>query len=227
VMTGCAVFAEVPAIDPARAVYINGVIMDNNLQPLGVKLMEFAAKDSTKPVSVIINSPGGEVNSGYIFVDYMARVQSMGVKVNCYVKHIAASMAFQIFLYCDNRYIISSSLLLWHPARVSVQPSLGQEEAAALAAGLAEMNARIFAVLLYRVTGISEENLLKHWVLGTLHTASDLNELTHGKFMTVVPAIPGLLEITPGSITTNTTPQFMQFRVSKIIYVYKGFSNAL
>lgn len=212
----------IPRIDKSRAVYINGPIAKGNLLPLGDKLLEYADQDRTKPVNIIINSPGGDITTGYLFINYLEQVKARGVKVHCYVKHLAASMAFQILIRCDKRYALENSLLLWHPAKVFMMGSMTSEEAAAVAESLLVVNLRIVEDLVANMTGASRADVVKHFYRETLHFAADLDALTNGKFLTVGRAIPGLLDFAPGTVMTSSFEGRFVRQVGRIYYVYEG-----
>jgi ATP-dependent protease ClpP protease subunit len=215
-------FSEVPAINKDRAVYIGGPISNGNILPLGVKLLEYVAKDKTKPVTIILNSPGGDVLTGFLFINYMERVKAQGVKINCYVQHMAASMAFQILLHCDKRYALANSLLLWHPARIYLlAEALTAERAKVLADELTVINQRIFRELVMGLAGLNPEEILRHFGLETLHFAADLQALTDGKFITVERSIPGLLEADGKTMPTNEVRLFDTFQEGRIYYIYQ------
>jgi ATP-dependent protease ClpP protease subunit len=71
-------------------------------------------------VDLVLSSPGGSIVAGMIFIEAMQRAQERGTKFVCVVDKMAASMAFVILAACDNRYIMETSLLLWHPGRVGM-----------------------------------------------------------------------------------------------------------
>jgi ATP-dependent Clp protease protease subunit len=212
--------APIPPLDKSRAVYIYGPI-DGNVLPLGAKLLEYAKADKTKPVNIILNSPGGEVQTGFIFIDYMERVKAQGVEINCYVKRLAASMAFQILLRCNNRYALDNSLLLWHPAKVFMMGALTTEQANAISEDLSVINRRIIRELVENMTGASFENIIKHFRRETLHFATDVVALTNGEFITTAKSIPDLIEVDVGTIPTTAPSDRFVMKVGRIYYVYE------
>lgn len=97
-------------------------------------LIERATKEDV--IDIVINSPGGYVIFGNLYINAMELVKSRGVKLRCYVTHIAASMAFQILAHCSERYALANSYLLWHPVRISGELTLTPQVAAAMAKSL-------------------------------------------------------------------------------------------
>jgi len=112
-----AAFGKTAIFKKAHTVNIKGQIRDNiNYWREDVTKI---AKTSTR-VNLVISSPGGSVYTGIMFVENMKRLQSRGKKFYCVVDRLAMSMAFVILSVCDYRYILNSSLLLFHPSRMGM-----------------------------------------------------------------------------------------------------------
>jgi len=93
--------------------------IDGSLFGMAEELLE-KAKDK-KQFNLIISSPGGSIVAGMIFIEAMQRAQERGTKFVCIVDKMALSMGFVILAACDYRYIMETSLLLFHPARVEMR----------------------------------------------------------------------------------------------------------
>lgn len=110
-------FAGTITLPKARTLTINGevtgaiVLQANEVYALALK--------SSDPIYFVINSPGGSVYAGLQMLTAMRAAKSRGVKFHCLSTLMAASMAFQIYSYCDYRYAFENTLLLFHPMRVS------------------------------------------------------------------------------------------------------------
>ena len=113
---GTAQAAESLTVDKTRLVPILGRI-DGSIVEKANALVKLANK-STKPVFLMVNSPGGSVRAGKVFIDAMEIVKSRGVTINCFTTTYAASMAFSILMHCDNRYVLENVTLLFHPIRI-------------------------------------------------------------------------------------------------------------
>lgn len=98
-----------------RTLRVEGVILGNALD-LAHKV-ERMSSESQEPIDLLINSPGGSVEAGLQLVEAMHIAQGRGVTIRCAVTTLAASMAFVILNECSERYALSNSLLLFHPAR--------------------------------------------------------------------------------------------------------------
>ena len=211
--------APLPTIDRDRTVLINGPIANTSILSLGERLLVMT-NTKRDPVSIVINSPGGSIELGYLFVNYMQAVRARKVTINCYVQHIAASMAFQILLHCDNRYALSHSLLLWHGARIFGVEEVTEDRATIIADDLKKANAAILDELHRTLTGMPIIEVDKHFERQTLHTGRDLAAATSG-FIHVYPSIPGLLSINDKNTPSTAVTSIFGF-VGHIIYMYEG-----
>jgi ATP-dependent protease ClpP protease subunit len=117
VIIGAASASAGPVIDMTgpRTLRVEGVILGNAID-LAHKV-ERMSSDSSAPIDLLINSPGGSVEAGLQLVEAIHIAQGRGVTVRCAVSTLAASMAFIILNECSERYALSNSLLLFHPAR--------------------------------------------------------------------------------------------------------------
>ena len=70
-----------------------------------------------------INSPGGDIMAGLEIINYIKSLQQRSKKIYC-IAHNAMSMAFVIFQYCTERYILYSSTLMQHQMVLGVQGKL-------------------------------------------------------------------------------------------------------
>lgn len=93
---------------------VDDVIDDKNV----VKWTKQMNKLTTNPIYIYINSPGGSVDSGSLFINNINWNIGQGKTVNCIAKS-AYSMAFVIFQNCSNRYVISSSTLMQHQISIN------------------------------------------------------------------------------------------------------------
>lgn len=70
-----------------------------------------------------INSPGGDVMAGFEVINYIKSLQERSKQIIC-IGHNAMSMAFAIFQYCTQRYILYSSTLMQHQMSLQVKGKL-------------------------------------------------------------------------------------------------------
>jgi ATP-dependent protease ClpP protease subunit len=166
-----------PTIDVSRAVYIKGPILSNNLAPLSAFLLK-AAGENDRPISLVIDSPGGGLGSGFPFVSVLEDIKSRGIEVDCFVGNIAASLAFHILMQCDRKVILNNSNLLWHPVRVGSNQPITHSIAAYIAEELAKADSVIYGSLAN--IRASEDYIKYHFEKETFHYGQVLCEETAG-----------------------------------------------
>ena len=181
-----------PVVHLESAAVINQPIMGGNLEPINKFVLESIGKRGS--IDLIINSPGGSVSDGFSLLNRMDYARSKGVVINCFVPEIAASMAFQILLHCDNRYALPRAGLLWHRVSIRVRgASLNTLVLSDLLKDLGAVDNLIIQDLVENMP-LSKEKILFHLDRETLHIAQDLAELAPG-FLTGTPTtVDGLLE---------------------------------
>lgn len=206
-----------PVLDTTRAVVINQPIMGNGLAILSEHLLKFAKKDPTKPVTIIISSPGGSVTEGMRFIDVMEEIKLRGTKINCVVIYGAASMAFQILAHCDTRIALATSMFLWHQPAVFAQGVMLNPDT--LENILLDLHATETLILstLHRLP-IDEKALLFHYHRGTMHFSHQIETLMPG-WLKIYDVIPGLLELDTDSIPHLEAPMIFQGAIPDILYI--------
>ncbi len=130
-----------PTIDMtgSRTVRISGEVGGSILSV--ASNIERLSAASSEPINIIINSPGGSVPAGLQLVEALHIAKARGVTVRCAVTNLAASMAFIILSECSERYALSNSLLLFHPARAMLMfATLKAEDARYMAEELEAIN---------------------------------------------------------------------------------------
>lgn len=180
-----------------RAVAIEGPISGNNLADVSAALAKFS-KASTEPIDIVIDSPGGSVVTGFLFVNNMEAVKAKGITLRCFVNGVAASMAFQVLTHCDERYALSRSFLLWHRVRIYIGGFNSIAMTAPLAQSLATDLQAIDDVIMSEVKGaldeeMADEKIRYHFEQETLHIGANLHKMAPN-FLTIQPSIPGLME---------------------------------
>lgn len=87
------------------------------------KVITNLVKNKSKELYIFISSNGGSVTSGMQIVQTIQAIQKTGVKVNC-IGNVALSMGFVILQYCDNRYVMPSSVLMQHQMSLGIEGPL-------------------------------------------------------------------------------------------------------
>lgn len=175
-----------------RTLRVEGVILGNALD-LAHKV-ERMSSESQDPIDLLINSPGGSVEAGLQLVEAMHIAQSRGVRVRCAVSTLAASMAFLILNECDERYALSNSLLLFHPARAMLMFAvLKADDARKMSEDLESVDALITDMLeegMGVVTAQQKSWYQYHFTKETLWTASHLSrEVPNSSWIVIVSDI--------------------------------------
>lgn len=221
-------FAQAGSVElnPKRTIEISGAIRGGMVFPVVRKLGEMEA-DKSLPVDIILESPGGSVAAGYLIIDRIQALRENGIKVRCFVRHLAASMAFQMLLHCDERYSTPHALLLWHPVRVFLEEPLTARDAAILHKHMADTDAYIIADL-KRNLPLSEEQLLYHFHNETMHTAYTLDRIAPGFFKYVGDGVQGLYSgqrpVPAAQEAQDTTKKNRYSNIQKsIMYLHETF----
>ena len=103
----------------SRILYLFKEISSENVERIIARLLELDKDRKRRPITMYINSPGGEIGAGFALIDIME-------KCKCPIKTIAtgevASMAVPIFLAgtMGQRYISKHTFLMLHPGSTGV-----------------------------------------------------------------------------------------------------------
>lgn len=215
---------RVPVLDRSRAVVIEGVIMGSNILQLIPRLQKLASEDSSKPIDIVISSPGGQVETGFLFINALEEIRAGGTPIRCYVPTLAASMAFQILLHCDERYTLDYSWLLWHGVRVGTGMGavITSKAAQELADSLRLVDVMILSDL-YDTLGISldHDQIDYHFDKETLHAGKSLAKLAPG-FIRSYKSIPGLMEILSDKTVPRNNGATDKLHAGTVYYIYTG-----
>lgn len=94
-----------------REIFITDEVNADTCHKLLKELMTLEKLDSDKEVTIYINSPGGDVDSGLAVFDYMQLMKSP-IKTVCI--GTAASMGAMLFLAGDTREMLAHSRIMIH-----------------------------------------------------------------------------------------------------------------
>ena len=102
----------------------NVIIIDKNIDKESMdnaisKLYIYKRNKISKEVNIFLNTNGGDVVAGYLFILEIESMKLENIVFNCYAKK-AASFGFNIFQYCDNRYVSKDGYLYIHDMNVKV-----------------------------------------------------------------------------------------------------------
>ena len=178
---------------------------------------KLAADNDT--IEMVISSPGGEVIAGSLIIDRMEQLKLSGIKFRCVVRDVAASMAFQILLHCDERYATPHSFLLWHPVRIFMRDVVTASIAQTLTTQLAEADEVALHDLRANLP-MSDSELVWHFQNETLHQGINLMGLAPGFFKDITNSIENLY---PKKPLLDTSSFGNMFGHNQIIYVHERF----
>lgn len=100
-------------IDLSRTINLEGPISFNAIDAsIRLAIMN---QESSKPITILLNSPGGSVIAGARLISAM---QASKAKVNTVCLSMCASMAFMIHQYGSERLALDRAILMSHPASV-------------------------------------------------------------------------------------------------------------
>lgn len=211
----------------ARTIYIDSVI-DDSLDPLGKQMLAWSIPPdgpqgaTPQPIDIIINSPGGIIDSGLQFVNRMETAKANGALLRCWVPGRAMSMAFSILLHCNERYAVKYSLYLFHHARANIQGALSAPDAANLAFDLQGMDAVMLKDLTAHLKGMSAEHLAYFFNTETVHWSTQLEARSPGFFKGIENTYPSLLQIVDKLPGGDKVMRSSQFRKMSIFDLLRG-----
>ena len=119
------------------------IYLDDEISALSLLVPTIQLKAAREPVTMYINSPGGEVYSGLAFLEVMQATKARGVPVTCIVKGMAASMAAVILEGCSLRLMTKQSSILFHTVSISGGSGGNAWELARLVQAMQELNKRL------------------------------------------------------------------------------------
>jgi len=100
-------------LNPDRTIILNGAIQPFMIQDAINAMIAMEDLDERKPIFIIIDSPGGYVESGWKFINTLKAIKPYTVGI---VSGGAYSMAAIISLYVDKLYIMDSADMMYHEA---------------------------------------------------------------------------------------------------------------
>jgi ATP-dependent protease ClpP protease subunit len=177
-------------LDPKRTVEVIGPI-DGSLLKLSGQVDSLSRASSTEPIFILLNSPGGNILVGYLIADAISVARARGTPVVCVVGAMAASMAFNLMAYCDERFALPHSKLLFHPVRITANEGLTSRELQQYRDQLRiidEKNA-VELMSLMRTSNRAWFNL--HYWGETFWDAEDLRAATGRGWLTIVRSVEG------------------------------------
>lgn len=182
--------AETFKADPTRTLYVVGEVTGQTALANAATLINLSATSDDDDIDIVINSPGGSIYDGMQMLSAMSVAQARGVKIRCFVPMLAASMAYQIFAACNERYTLVFSLLLWHPGKISNEKPMSSQALAysqkELKAIETDLNTRLMDAM-----DVDARFFYYHYWHETLWFAAELNRQVPD-FITIVDDFTGV-----------------------------------
>ena len=94
-----------------RVILLNGDVKENIIEKVAILLINMSRQQPRVPITILINSEGGNVDDGQAVVDIIQQVKTPIVTVGL---GKVMSMAFDIFLAGDLRISAENTLFLCH-----------------------------------------------------------------------------------------------------------------
>jgi len=139
-----------------RCININGEITDESAVDFTDKILELNL-ESNEPITVLINSIGGEINSGLLMYDAIVGSKAP-VRMICRGK--AYSMGAVLFACAGKRYMLPNSELMLHQPMLGGRVSGNASSIKSISDSMLETKKKINS-LLAKHTGKTEEEIDK------------------------------------------------------------------
>ncbi len=139
-----------------RKIFIEGMINSETACEFLRQIMFLVSEDAEKPINVLVNSQGGEINAGFLIYDI---IQSCKTPIRLFCVGQAYSMA-AIIVACGQhgRYILPHSELLLHEPLIESQINGSNSSIQAVAKSLMKTKSKLNAIL-SKHTGHSEDKI--------------------------------------------------------------------
>lgn len=108
-------------LNPERTISLLGVVESTTVTPVINAILQM--QNSTDPIYLVLNSPGGSVLDGNTLVSIM---ETSKAPIHTVCLQLCASMAFTIFEYGKTRYVMDRSIIMAHPAATMAMGNLEQ-----------------------------------------------------------------------------------------------------
>lgn len=151
-----------------RRLFITGEINSDTALDFMKQVMFLNAEDNS-PISVFINTPGGEINSGMLMYDVIVGSEA---PVRMYCTGKAYSMGAVLFACAKERYMLPNSELMIHQPLLGGQVSGNASSIKSISDSLLETKARMNKILALH-TGRTEAEVDKQTAFDHYFTAKE------------------------------------------------------
>ncbi len=139
-----------------RKVFIEGEITSESACEFVKKILILNEEDTDKPIDILINSPGGEINSGMVIYDV---IQASKAPIRMFCVGRAYSMGAILFASGNHgRYMLPHSELMLHEPLLGNRVGGNSSSIQSISESLLEMKRKMNQILA-KHTGKSEEEV--------------------------------------------------------------------
>lgn len=139
-----------------RKVFIEGEITSESACEFVKKILILNEEDTDKPIDILINSPGGEINSGMVIYDV---IQASKAPIRMFCVGRAYSMGAVLFASGNHgRYMLPHSELMLHEPLLGNRVGGNSSSIQSISESLLEMKRKMNQILA-KHTGKSEEEV--------------------------------------------------------------------
>ena len=143
-----------------REIFLTDDVNSESMEALFKQIMYLHRKDPNKEITIYINSPGGEVQSGLAVYDLMKLIKTP-IKTVCI--GTAASMGAILFLAGDKRVMMpNASIMIHDPSFASGDLQGMKPEEVEEKLKLLKQVQKIIVGIITNTTGNSEESVMKN-----------------------------------------------------------------
>ena len=176
-------------MNPKRTVEIIGEVNMRIIEK--AKQVNKLSKESKEDIFLLINSPGGSVAAGNVFIASMKMAKIRGVTIKCVIPIYAASMAFSIMLNCNKNYVLEKTSLLFHPVRIQGRGEITSIQAQELASRLQKLDDELL-IQLSNTLVTPRQDLIKPFIDEKWWSAKEMKAFIGNKFfLTIIRNIEG------------------------------------
>ncbi len=153
-------------------------------------MTKLAANPAVKEITLVLDSPGGSVAEGLLFIQQMSQAKAAGKTIRCIGTGKVISMAFYIYSECDSRFALNDTLLLWHPIRIFFMGVLTAQKADTISTDIGNLERPMAERMRSRMEA-PEDYFYNHFYRETLHRGESL-AADLPNFLTIVDGVVGM-----------------------------------
>lgn len=195
-------------ISSTRSLQLVGLVNINAVD-LAVRVQELMR--SKDIIQLIVNSPGGSVQTGMVLIAALQMAKASGITVDCVVVGAAYSMGFNVLDACSRVFVTPYATFLFHPIRTSISDRVRAIDMSLILQEIDKMDT-VFKTSARHLTKLSEAEVRKNYYDETLWTPQDFIK-ARAKFFTVIDVVNNL---PPEAINYPNRAAMEQMKINQI-----------